>query len=37
MENGNNLEAACEELIQKALSAGSEGTITVVLVRGEYE
>jgi protein phosphatase len=37
MENGSNLEAACEELIQKALSAGSDGTITVVLVRGEYE
>ena len=37
LENGSNLEASCEELIQKALSAGSDGTITVVLVRGEYE
>ena len=37
MENGNNLEASCEELIQKALSAGSDGTITVVLVRGQIE
>ncbi len=37
MENGNNLETSCEELIQQALSAGSDGTITVVLVRGADE
>jgi protein phosphatase len=33
-KNGDNLEAACEELVQKALAADSDGTITVVLVHG---
>jgi serine/threonine protein phosphatase PrpC len=34
MKNGDNLETSCEELVQKALVAGSDGTITVVLVHG---
>ena len=32
--NGGNLEASCEELVQAALSAGSDDTITLVLVQG---
>jgi len=32
MKNGENLETSCEELVQKALSADSDGTITVILV-----
>ena len=34
IKNGDNLETSSEELVQKALSADSDGTITVVLVHG---
>ncbi|MFZ1128551.1 PP2C family protein-serine/threonine phosphatase [Methanoregula sp.] len=33
-ENGENVEASCEHLMQEALSAGSEQTITLILVCG---
>jgi len=33
-KNGNNLAVSCEKLVQEAMNAGSENTITVVLVQG---
>lgn len=34
LQNGENVEASCEHLMQEALSAGSEQTITIILVHG---
>jgi serine/threonine protein phosphatase PrpC len=34
LQNGENVESSCERLLQEALSAGSERTITLVLVHG---
>jgi serine/threonine protein phosphatase PrpC len=34
LRNGENVETSCEHLLQEALSAGSERTITLVLVHG---
>lgn len=34
LENGENTDASCEFLLEEALSAGSEQTITLVLVHG---
>ena len=34
LQNGENVEASCEFLLQEALSAGSDRTITLVLVHG---
>ena len=34
LRNGENVETSCEQLRQEALTAGSERTITVVLVHG---
>ena len=34
LENGENVDASCEFLLEEALSAGSEQTITLVLVHG---
>lgn len=34
IQNEENVEASCEHLLQEALSAGSEQTITLVLVHG---
>jgi len=34
LQNGENVETSCERLLQEALSAGSERTITIVLVHG---
>jgi serine/threonine protein phosphatase PrpC len=34
LQNGENVETSCEFLLQEALSAGSERTITIVLVHG---
>ena len=34
LKNGENVETSCEHLLQEALSAGSERTITLVLVHG---
>jgi serine/threonine protein phosphatase PrpC len=34
LQNGENVEASCQYLLQEALSAGSERTITLVLVHG---
>jgi len=34
LQNGENVEASCEHLLQEALSAGSEQTITIILVCG---
>ena len=34
IQNGENVETSCEHLLQEALSAGSEQTITLVLVHG---
>jgi serine/threonine protein phosphatase PrpC len=34
LRNGENVETSCELLVQEALSAGSERTITAVLVHG---
>jgi serine/threonine protein phosphatase PrpC len=37
IQNGENVETSCEHLMQEALSAGSERTITIVLVHGHKE
>ena len=34
LQNGENVESSCEFLLQETLSAGSERTITIVLVHG---
>jgi len=34
LRNGENVETSCEQLLQEAQSAGSEKTITIVLVHG---
>ena len=34
LKNGENVEMSCELLVQEALSAGSDRTITIVLVHG---
>ena len=34
LQNGENVESSCQYLLQEALSAGSERTITIVLVHG---
>ncbi|MGA2103897.1 MAG: PP2C family serine/threonine-protein phosphatase [Methanoregula sp.] len=36
LQNGENVEASCEFLLEEALSAGSDRTITLVLVHGHY-
>jgi serine/threonine protein phosphatase PrpC len=36
-QNGENVETSCEHLMQEALSAGSERTITIVLVHGHLD
>jgi serine/threonine protein phosphatase PrpC len=33
-KNDGNLETACEEMVNEAMTAGSESTITVILVHG---
>ena len=34
LKNGENVETSCEQLLQEAQSAGSEKTITLVLIHG---
>jgi PPM family protein phosphatase len=36
LQNGENVEASCEFLLQEALSAGSDRTITLVLIHGHH-
>lgn len=36
MKNGENVETSCEQLREEALRAGSERTITLVIVHGHY-
>ncbi len=37
LQNGENVETSCEKLLQEAQSAGSERTITIVLVHGHLQ
>jgi PPM family protein phosphatase len=37
LQNGENVETSCEHLLQEAQSAGSERTITLVLVHGHLQ